>query len=96
MTEDQAIALFDSGWWKTKTARQIVGFQLFESRLCMPFGDFQMAVNEALGRPVFTHEFGMNYDGLKKEFLGEQAAPTLDEIIEMIPEAKRILVIVDE
>ena len=92
MTKDQAIALFDSGWWKNKTARQIVGFQLFESRLCMPFGEFHKAVEEAFGRPVWTHEFGLNYEGLKKEFLGEASAPTIEEIIEMIPEAKRIVI----
>lgn len=93
MTEDQAIRLYETGWWKTKTPEQTVRFQLFEDRLCMPFGDFHKATEEALGRPVFTHEFGLNLDGLKKEFLGQSAAPTLEQIMEMIPEAKRIIVL---
>ena len=92
MTKEQAIALHDSGWWKSKTPEQIVRFQLFEPLLCMPFGDFHAAVEAALKRPVWTHEFGLNYDGLKKEFLGEASAPSMQEIIEMIPEAKRIIV----
>jgi hypothetical protein len=91
MTEEQAIALYDSGWWKDKTARQIVMFQLFEDRLCMPFGEFQKAVEEALGRPVWTHEFGSR-GGLEKEFLGDKPRPTMEEILAIIPEDKRILI----
>jgi hypothetical protein len=93
MTREQALALIETKWWEGKTARQIVTFQLFEERLCMPFDLFHKSVEEALGRPVFTHEFGLNHEGLQKEFLGEKAAPTLQQIIEMIPEAKRIIVI---
>lgn len=92
MTKEQAIALHDTGWWKNKTPEQIVRFQLFEPLLCMPFNDFHWAVEKALGRAIWTHEFGLNYDGLKKEFLGEKPAPTMQEILEMIPEAKRIIV----
>jgi hypothetical protein len=94
MTEEQAIALFDTKWWENEPARDIVSFQLFEPRLCMPFGDFQDAVEKSLGRPVFTHEFGLNYEGLKQEFLGEKQAPTPEEIFNLIPEAKRILVVI--
>ena len=93
MTKEQAIAMYDSGWWKDKTAKAIVTFQLFEERLCMPFGDFHEAVEKALGRSVWTHEFGLAADGLKKEFLGEKKPPTMEQIINLIPEAKRILVI---
>lgn len=90
MNKEQAIALAETGWWKNKTARQICMFQLFEPLLCMPFGDFHKAVEGALNRPVWTHEFA-GMDSLKKEFLGERAAPTMQEIVELIPEAKRIV-----
>lgn len=93
LTKEQAIALYDSGWWKGKSAREIVTLQLFEPLLCVPFNVFHSAVEECLRRPVFTHEFGLNWDGLKKEFLGEQPAPTFQQIIDLIPEAKRILVV---
>jgi hypothetical protein len=93
MTREQAIALVETKWWEGKTHRQIAMFQLFEDRLCMPFDKFHEAVEKALGRPVYTHEFGSaGNDGLRKELMGEKPAPTLDEIIEMIPEAKRILI----
>ena len=61
--------------------------------LCCPFDVFREAVEKSLGRPVFTHEFGLNYDGIVAEFLGEGEPPTLDEIIAMIPEDKRIVII---
>ena len=93
MTKPEALKMFDSKWWVGKSAREIVSFQLFEEKLCMPFGDFHEAVEKALGRSVWTHEFGLNYDGLKKEFLGESQPPTMREIFEMIPEAKRIIVV---
>lgn len=89
---EAAIELYESGWWEGLSHRQIAQKQLFISELCCPFAVFHEAVEESLGRPVFTHEFGMNYDGIVKEFLGEQGPPTFDEIISLIPEDKRILV----
>ena len=93
MTREEAIALAETGWWKTASDQAIVGFQLFEEKLCMDFGDFHAAVERVLGRPVYTHEFGI-FGNLRREFLGDKPAPTLKEIIEMIPEAKRILAVV--
>ena len=57
MTREEAIAKYETGWWKDSTDKEIVDFQLFESRLCMPFDRYQEAVEKVLGRPVFTHEF---------------------------------------
>jgi len=51
---ETAIALYDSGWWKNKTPREIAAFQLFTEELTCPFGVFHKAVEEALCRPVFT------------------------------------------
>jgi len=89
---DKAIALYESKWWIGKSAKEIVDIQLFTSELCMDFGDFQAAMQECLDRPVFTHEFGLNYDGLVEEYLGERDAPTFDEIISLIPTDKLIMV----
>lgn len=91
MTREQAIALAGSHFWETMTPSEIVRFQLFEELLCMPFDVFHKAIEEALGRPVFTHEFA--FDGLKKEFLGEKAPPTFAEIMDLIPADKRIVLV---
>lgn len=71
MNQDEAIRLANSNWWKDKPAEYIVNFQLFEDKLCMSFEDFHKAVEESLDRPVFTHEFGLDVNGLRKEFLSK-------------------------
>jgi hypothetical protein len=56
----------------------------------------QAAIEGALGRVVFTHEFGMDWDGLERELLGERPTPTIDEVMELIPIDKRICLVIDE
>jgi hypothetical protein len=93
MTTKQAIALAASNWWVGKSARDIAMFQLHEPLLCMPFDLFHKAVEEALKRPVFTHEFGLNWDGLKKELLGEAETPSFEQILDLIPKDKRVMIL---
>jgi hypothetical protein len=70
MTHEEAVALFDSKAWEAWTDFQRVEFQLFEERLCMPFGVFHEAVEKVLGRSVFSHEFGITaaVEAMRKEF----------------------------
>jgi len=89
--KDKAIAMYESEWWIGLDAKRIAQVQLFIDELCMPFGRFHAAMDEALGRPVYTHEFGLNYAGLIAEFLGTHPPPTMQEIIDLIPEDKRIV-----
>ena len=91
LTEKQAIKIAKSEIWKDMTDEEIVKFQLFTDRLCMPFGEFHRAIESVLGRPVYTHEFG-SAGNLKKEFLKEKQAPTFEEICNLIPEGKRIII----
>ena len=93
MTRDEALALLKTEFWKDMTAKEIALFQIFEDRLCMPFGVFHEAVEQALERPVWTHEFGLNRDGLKEELLGEQPTPSMEDIFNLIPSDKRIIVV---
>lgn len=90
LTEKQAIEMADSGIWKEWTDEQVVRLQLFQNRLCMDFGRFQEALEGVLGRSVWTHELA-DPDRIKEEYLGTKPPPTFDEIIEMIPEEKRII-----
>lgn len=91
-TEKEAIAFAKNEGWKEMTHKQRAAFQLYHGNLCMPFNVFHESIEKALGRPVYTHEFGLNWDGLKAELLGEVDAPTLKQVIDMIPEEKRIIV----
>lgn len=87
--KEKAIALANSGWWKDTPHREIAEFQLMTAELCVPFGVFHEAVEKSLGRPVWTHEFALNYEGIMQEFLGQRPAPTFDEILNLIPEEAR-------
>jgi len=66
MTENEAIEKAKTKFWLNMTHREIAEFQLYEDKLCMPFEIFHEAIEKTLGRPVFTHEFGVNVEGLKK------------------------------
>lgn len=95
MNKEQAIQLYNSKFWEPMSYKDRAIFQLWEDKLCMPFNVFHEAMEKALGRPVFTHEFGLNRDGLKKELLGEAPAPSFEDIINLIPEDKRLIVVTD-
>ena len=94
ITEQQAIDKYNTEWWKTATSREIVRFQLFTNRLCCPFDKFHAAVEKVLNRPVWTHKFGLNYDGLCREFLGERDPPSFEEIINMLSKDKDKIIII--
>ena len=92
LTREQAIAFYDSGAWKKMSAKERSVFQMQQDCLCMPFDEFHLAVEEALGRPVFTHEFGLNRDGMRAELEGQAMALTFSEILALIPTEKTIVV----
>lgn len=92
LTEDQAIELAESKFWEDMTHEERAKFQLFQDRLCMPFEVFHEAIEKALGRSVWTHEFGLNHEGLKKELLGDSDPPSLVDIMMMVPVDKRVIV----
>jgi len=92
MTKEQAIALAGSNFWEGMSHREIAEFQMIEEKLCMPFTVFHEAIEKTLGRPVFTHEFGLNSQGIKAELFNGKQPPTLEEIISMIPEEKRVVI----
>lgn len=92
VTQEQAVALFEGEFYEGLSHLEIAEFQMHQDRLCMPFEIFHEAVEKTLGRPVYTHEFGLNREGLTQEMAGDKPAPTFEEIINMIPADKRILI----
>ena len=94
LTSEQAIAYGESGEWKNLDDRTLAIFQLQQDCLCIPFDRFHEAVERAAGRPVWTHEFALNRDGLLAEIMGDKPAPTLAEIFGLIPPEKLMVVAV--
>ena len=93
LTEDEAIKFAKSEAWKDLPDRQLVGFQLFQKKLCMPFSIFHEKIERVLDRPVFTHEFGLNYDGLVAEYLGDAPKPSFESVLDLIPKEKRMIIV---
>ena len=98
LTEEEAIEFAKSEVWEEEnwTHWEIARFGLFQELLCMPFGVLHEAVEKSLGRPVFTHEFGLNADGIRREFLGLEDTPSFEDVLNLIPEEKRIVILADE
>lgn len=94
LTKEQALSLYDSKFWETMSHRERAVFQMNEGRLCMPFEIFHEAMEKAIGRSIFSHEFGLNYDGLLDELMNGVTIPSFEEIVNLIPEEKRVLVVV--
>ena len=92
ITKAEAIAIGERKGWEPWTYKMRAVFQLRQRRLCMPFDVFHEAVEKTLQRPVFTHEFGLNWEGLLAEAEGKVSKPTLEAIIKLIPPEKVVVV----
>lgn len=57
----------DDKWWLSDDKRIIGYFQLNEPIIVVPFDKFHEGLEALLCRPVWTHELGLNYEGLKNE-----------------------------
>ena len=93
LTEQQAIEFANGKEWESMTAHERASFQLEQDRLCMPFSVFHEAVEKSLGRPVWTHEFGLNRQGLIDELNGAQKAPSFEQICALLPAEKTVVVV---
>lgn len=94
LSQEEAITFYEGRKWEPMSERERAAFQMYQDRLCMPFEVFHAAVEKTLGRPVFTHEFGLNREGLIAELHKDIPAPTFDQILALIPEDKRAIVVV--
>jgi hypothetical protein len=92
MTSEDAIALAKTEFWKDMTHRQIAEFQMMEEKACMPFSVFHEAMEKTIGRPIWIHEFVFSHKDLKVELFEGKAPPTMEEIINLIPAEKRIII----
>lgn len=67
LTQTEARRLCKLKWYRGKTPKEIVSFQLFQPHICMPFRKYRRAVEMVLRRPVEMGEF-KNVDLLREEY----------------------------
>jgi hypothetical protein len=92
LTKKQAVAIHDSGLWKNWTDEEIVKLQLYQRLLCIPRTRFHEAIEKVLGRPVWTHEFA-SQENLMAEYEGKRPKPTFEEIVDLLPKDKTIIMV---
>jgi hypothetical protein len=54
-------------WWESDNLAIAASYQIVESCMLMDFDKFHEGIEKLLGRPVFTHEFSINRQGIIKE-----------------------------
>jgi len=95
MTKKATLDTKKDKFWEEMSDEEIVRFQLFESKLQIPFDIFHKAIEKILKRPVFTIELtSENIKRLQKEYLGEIQPPTLNEIFDTIPDEKKFCILI--
>jgi len=92
LTREEAVALGEAQAWRSFLSLPALALaQLQQERLFMPFEVFDKAVVRLLGRPVYKNEYA-NPAALLAEYRGEVKAPTLEEVLALIPPEKLIVV----
>jgi hypothetical protein len=89
---ENAIKMSDSKWWEGMEPRKAAIIAISTAELCCPVSVFWEILSNALGRAVYTHEMVWGFKNLYLEIIGEKDTPTLQEIIELIPEEKRLVI----
>jgi hypothetical protein len=77
LTCREAKALAESEWWKKLDIAEAARLQLYQDRLCMPFGTFHEGMERLLHRPVWSHEFA-GRDALIAEVEGKPPTNPLE------------------
>lgn len=92
MTEEQAIAFYDSRAWSELNSLQRSRLQLGQDYLCMPVNVFRDALDEALGRPVWSQEIRtQNRSTLIDELNGKAQPPDMRQIMALLPSDKNFI-----
>lgn len=79
-------------FWQAEECPDIARFQLFNSRLVVPWDFFHHTVECALGRPVWTHEFA-DVRSLQDEMDKKISAPTMNGILDELPIGKPVVLV---
>ncbi len=93
LTKEEAVSMYDGKEWADWTDEQIVKFQLYQCKLCVDWDRFRKAIEVVMGRGVSTHEFASsNIAALRAEYEGKRQKPTMQDIVDLLPKDKTIVV----
>ncbi len=66
--------------------------KLLYGPLEIPFDMLHKRIEGLVGRPVFTHEMGLNSDGLIEEARNRNH-PTMEEVVDLLPKDKPTIIV---
>ena len=89
---EEAMARHDKPWWDSDDLLVLAKGQLSERILLIDFALYHKAVESALERPVWTHEF-IDRKGLLAELEGKIPKATFDDVFNKIPKGKPTIVV---
>lgn len=68
MKKEEAEAICSSKWWMKASNMEIVEYQLYQEKLCMPFDIFIEVLSGVLNHPVSKSEIFYEIGPLRHEF----------------------------
>lgn len=92
LTRDQAVALYDTGFWRYLNLEERACFQLSEERLCMPFPVFHHAVEVCLQRKVAAGEY-LRPKRLLREVARTATPPPKEKLLDLLPPNQRSVIV---
>lgn len=98
LTREEAVVFAESGAWKEMTDDQLVWFQFNQKKICVPVSHLHVALEGALGRDVYSHEFHSKngWNRMINEFMGRREMLTPAESLSMLEQmtSKPLVVVV--
>jgi integrase len=84
----QTKAKYAYPWWASNNPTEVFWGQINEEISIVSFEKYHAYAEKAMGRPIFTHEFG-DPQALIDEFVERISKPTLEDILKKIPAIKQ-------
>ena len=90
---EQAKAKYKEAWWKSDKPEVLFLGQIQEPTLLMEFSKFHKVTEQALGRPVWTHEFA-EPEELLDEYYKERPKATMTDVFDKLARYKKPAILV--
>lgn len=90
---EEAKAKYKEAWWNSDDPKVLFLGQIQEDILLMDFSKFHKAAEQALGRPVWTHEFAEPKE-LLDEYYKERPKATMEDVLDKIRRYEKPIIVI--
>ena len=89
---EEAKAKYKEAWWDSDDPKVLFLGQIQEPILLIDFDKFHKAAEQALGRPVWTHEFAESEE-LLDEFYKERPKATMKDVFDKLARYEKPVIV---